>query len=68
MAKSKLPFAPGTLVRMHGYRGTYVVKACPPGREHYDFFASCVDELGRERGFPAVAQGAEALIHGPVMP
>lgn len=56
----------GTVVSMAGYRGTYVVKALPPGREHYDFFASDIDAKGRERGFPAVAsKGVRPVEHGP---
>lgn len=55
----------GTVVSMAGYRGTYVVKALPPGREQYDFFASDVDAQGRERGFPAVDNGVATLEHGP---
>ena len=67
MAKeAKMIYPEGTVVSMAGYRGTYVVKALPPGREHYDFFASDIDAKGRERGFPAVAHsGVQPVEHGP---
>lgn len=65
MAKSKLPFPEGTVVAMARYTGVFIVKACPAGREHYDFYASDMGPRGWERGFPAINDGVTALVHGP---